>query len=87
MLGTKANVESSFIPAGEGWYECTMTITSVTGTSFVVNLTTAANAIRAQGNSTSYAIFVCFPQMELGPTATSYIPTDGTMVTRVADIV
>ena len=38
VLGTKANVESSIIPAGDGWYRCTMTITSNLGIAFLLNL-------------------------------------------------
>jgi hypothetical protein len=87
VLGANANVASSIIPAGDGWYRCTMTITSALGVSFLLYLTTAANVVRAQGNKTSGAIFFCFPQMELGPIATSYMPTNGTSVTRAADIV
>ena len=82
----KVNVESSITPAGDGWYRCTMTITLVIGTYVVVYLTTTTNAIRAQGNSTSGAIFISHPQMELNPIATSYILTNGTMVTRAVDI-
>ena len=32
------------------------------------------------------ALFVCFPQMELGQVATTYSPTNGTIVTRAADM-
>jgi hypothetical protein len=60
VLGTKANVESSITQVGDGWYRCTMTISSTFGISFLIYLTTAANAIRAQGNTTSKAIFLCF---------------------------
>jgi hypothetical protein len=87
VLGTKANVELSIIPAGDGWYRCTMTTTTATGIAFVVYLTTAASAIRAQGKTTPGAIFIYFPQMELGPIATSYILTNGSRVTRAADII
>jgi hypothetical protein len=87
ILGTSKQASSSIIPAGDGWYRCSMTITSPLGVSFVLYLTTVSFASRAQGNTTSGSIFVCFPQMELGQVATSYIPTNGTMVTRAADMV
>ena len=62
VLGTKHQfVESSIVPAGDGWYRCSMGITSPNGLSFVVYLVMAANAIRAQGNTTSGSIFLCFP--------------------------
>jgi hypothetical protein len=64
-----------------------MTITSPLEISFLLYLVTASNAIRARGNTTSDAIFVCFLQMGLGQVATSYIPTNGTRVTRAADMV
>ena len=48
VLATKANVESSLIPAGGGWYRCTITIASTLGISFLLYLTTAANDVRAQ---------------------------------------
>ena len=88
VLGTKhANAQSSIVPAGDGWHRCSMTTTSTLGISFLLYLTTAANAVRAQGNPTSGAMFLCFPQMKLGPIATSYIPISGTSGTRAADVI
>jgi hypothetical protein len=89
VLGTKgaSTLGASIIPAGDGWYRCTMTFSSSLGVSFVLYLTTVANAIRAQGNTTSGSIFLCFPRMELGQVATSYIPANGTRVTRAADVI
>jgi len=87
VLGTSVNAASSIVPAGDGWYRCSMMITSATRVCFVFNLTTVSFASRAQGNTTSGAIFTCFPQMKLGPVATSYIPTSGTSVTRTADVI
>jgi hypothetical protein len=48
VLGTSVNVVSSIVPAGDGWYRCSMTITSATAISFVVYLTTVSFASRAQ---------------------------------------
>ena len=87
MLGTSANVASSIFPSGGGWYRFSMTLTSAIGMSFVVYLTSAANVIRAQGNATSGAIFLCFPQMKLGPIATAYIPRKVNSATRSADVI
>jgi hypothetical protein len=88
VLGTKtANVESSFAPAGDDWYRCTMTITSILGTTFIVTLTIVSFASRTQANATSKATFLYFPQMKLDEVPTSYIPTSGARVTRAADIV
>ena len=88
ILGTERNsVQASIFPAGDGWYRCSMTITSHLGLSFLLYLVTASNVIRAQENTTSGSTFVCIPQMELGQVATSYIPTNGTRVIRAADMV
>ncbi len=88
VLGTKHQfVESSMVPAEDEWYRCSMGITSPNGLSFVVYLVTAANVVRAQGNTTTGSIFLCFPKFKIGQVATSYIPTNGTRVTRAADVI
>ncbi len=55
--------------------------------SFVIYLVTADNAFRARGNAATDSISLCFPQFELDQVATGYIPTNGTRVTRAADMV
>ena len=88
IVGTKHHsVEASITPAANGWFRCSMTIISTEGQGFVIYLVTPRNAIRAQENTLATSMFIVYPQMELGQVATSYIPTNGTRVTRAADFV
>jgi hypothetical protein len=79
------NPSRSVTNYGNGWYRISFTITTASATTnrfnaFVVN---AANAISYIGTGTG--IYVYGAQAEVGAYATSYIPTLGTSVTRVAD--
>jgi hypothetical protein len=79
------NPSRSVTNYGNGWYRISFTITTASATTnrfnaFVVN---AANAISYIGTGTG--IYVYGEQAEVGAYATSYIPTLGTSVTRVAD--
>ena len=58
MLGTSVNAKSSILPAGDGWYRCSMTITSANGIFFLLHLTNVSFASRAQGNTTSGVIII-----------------------------
>jgi hypothetical protein len=85
-LGTIAATSTATItPYGNGWYRCTLFNTHPSfGMS--IYLATANGTESYTGNGTSGA-FIWGAQFEASSTyATSYIPTLGTSVTRVADL-
>jgi hypothetical protein len=85
------NQTASIVNYGNGWYRCTL-VDTTTGlnaqTSIVVlpdSYTTGDPLINWSGDGTKGVLaYGC--QVELGAYATSYIPTLGTSVTRVADV-
>jgi hypothetical protein len=75
---------------GNGWYRCSVTFACTNTISERLNVTLINSG--TAGFSASYAgditkgIYVWGAQMEAGAYATSYIPTLGTSVTRVAEV-
>ena len=67
---------------GGGWYRCTLTYTS--STTFVRVYPAFDNG--SVGANTDDGIYIQNAQLEQGSYATSYIPTQGSAVTRVADV-
>jgi hypothetical protein len=82
-----ANVTASIQNYGNGWYRCILTHTAVSDYTPMVTqigIANSSNSFSYQGASNLGLYFFGF-QAEQGAYATSYIPTLGTSVTRVAD--
>jgi hypothetical protein len=75
-----ATITATITNVGNGWYRCTTTDTSANYI-VLISLNNATNTAISIG---SY-IYLWGAQAELGAYATSYIPTLGASVTRVAD--
>jgi hypothetical protein len=83
-----ASVTASMVSYGNGWYRCIATATSDASASDAVYLGPARNmtdGYATYAGNASLGIYAWGVQQEAGAYATSYIPTLGASVTRVAD--
>jgi hypothetical protein len=79
--GLGAPISSSVTAIGNGWYRAAMTITATAATNtFRIYLMTDATTYSYTGNGTS-GIYIYGAQLELGSTASTYIPTTTAAVT------
>jgi hypothetical protein len=82
------NASATIVPAGNGWYRCSLTTTTDTSTVItpVFSFLSANVATNGTDTASNSAGYIWGGQVGLGAFATSYIPTVGASATRSADV-
>jgi hypothetical protein len=86
-LGTiGAGGTGTIVSYGNGWYRCSLTITMASSSvTLPYVFTSTGNGVNSYTGTTGHGIYCFGAQQEVGSYPTSYIPTLGSSVTRLAD--
>jgi hypothetical protein len=82
---TVTSGSGSIVDYGNDWFRCTQFFTTTDNTSVTIRIRLLQSGGSIYTGVGGYGLFVWGNQVEEGAYATSYIPTLGTSVTRVAD--
>ena len=83
IVGTSQGISAEMISMGNGWYRCVMVLDHQTAFEYYIATSKADGVSSYQGDNGF--IYIQFSQLEQGSYATSYIPTQGSAVTRVGE--
>jgi hypothetical protein len=81
-----SDVEAEIIDYGSGWYRCILKHTSTDDLNNSIRIGVNNGALSGFNANGDEAIYMWGAQLEALSYATSYIPTNGTTVTRLADV-
>ena len=84
VVGVNQFTSAEMISMGDGWYRCVATLNHQAAFEYYIGISKEDGVETYQGNGVG-SIYIQNSQLELGSYASSYIPTNGSTVTRLAE--